>query len=65
MEMPEMVTGAVPVDVKTTGRVGDCPTYTFPKLMLVALIPSEGVLAFSCSAKVFEIPLAVAVNVTD
>jgi hypothetical protein len=65
METPEIVTGAVPVEVKTTGKVGDCPTYTLPKLMLVALILSDGVLAFSCRTKLFETPLAVAVNVTD
>jgi hypothetical protein len=67
METPEMVTGAVPVEVKTTGRVDDFPTYTFPKLMLVVLVLMlrVGTAAFNCSEKLFEILLAVAVNVTD
>ena len=65
METPEMVTGAVPVEVKTTGRVDDCPTYTLPKLMLVVLMLRVDTAAFNCSERLFEIVLAVAVNVTD
>ena len=35
-EIPEIVTGAVPVAVTTTGFVPYCPTATLPKSMLVA-----------------------------
>jgi hypothetical protein len=42
MEMPEIVTGAVPVEVKTTGCEAVCPTVTLPKLMVVVLRPSVG-----------------------
>ncbi|MFZ0745991.1 MAG: hypothetical protein WAM85_16390 [Terracidiphilus sp.] len=62
--MPVIVTGAVPEDVKTTGNVAVCPAVTLPKLRLVVLRLSVGVPAFNCRAKLFETPLALAVNVT-
>jgi hypothetical protein len=44
METPEMVTGAVPLEVRMRGSVADCPTATLPKakvlvLMLRAAVP--------------------------
>ena len=41
-EMPEIVTGAVPLAVRTTGFVAYCPTTTLPKSMLVALTLKVG-----------------------
>ena len=38
-EIPEIVTGAVPVAVTTTGFVPYCPTTTLPKSTLAALMP--------------------------
>jgi hypothetical protein len=38
-EIPEIVTGAVPVAVRTTPFVPYCPTATLPKSTLAALMP--------------------------
>lgn len=42
-EMPEIVTGAVPVDVKVTVFVIVCPTVTSPKSTLAELTLRAGV----------------------
>jgi hypothetical protein len=63
MEMPEMVTGAVPVEDNVTGRVAVCPTVTLPKLRLAGLRVKVEVAAFSCNAKVLLVLAAVAVRV--
>jgi len=59
-----MVTGAVPVDVNVTNFDTLLFTTTLPNEMLVALILSVGVYAFSCRAKLLVALLAVAVRVT-
>ena len=58
------VTGAVPVDDKTTDWVAAVFTATLPKPMLVALMLSVGVYAFSCRANVLDTLFAFAVTVT-
>lgn len=54
---------AVPEDVMVTDCVAGVFRATLPNATLVALRFSVGVVAFSVSAKVFEIPPAVAVSV--
>ena len=44
MDTPEMVTGAVPVELKVRGAVPVFPTVTLPKLILVALTLNVGFL---------------------
>ena len=61
--MPEMITGAVPVEESVTTRDAFWPTLTFPKLTLVELAASVGVAAFSCRLKDWDTPPAVAVSV--
>ena len=58
-----IVTGAVPVDVKTTDCVAPEFTSTFPNPTFVALTLSVGTAAFNCIVKVFDALPAVAVNV--
>ncbi len=62
--MPMIVSGAVPVEVKTTGNVAVRPTGTLPKLMFVVLRLRAGASAFNCKAKLFATPPALAVKVT-
>jgi len=64
-EILEIVTGAVPVAVRTNGFVAYCPTVSVPKSMLVVLIPRVGVPAFGfrLMRKVFETDPALAVIV--
>jgi hypothetical protein len=57
------VTVPVPDDVIVTDWVASVFRATLPKATVVALIVSVGAVAFSVSAKVFEIPPAVAVSV--
>jgi hypothetical protein len=62
-----IVTGAVPVEVRTTGSVDEVFTVTFPKAKLAVLMFNEGTFpweAFNCIAKVLETPPALAVKVT-
>ena len=62
-----IVTGAVPVEVRTTGSVDEVFTVTFPKAKLAVLMFNEGMFpweAFNCIAKVLETPPALAVKVT-
>ncbi len=61
---PLIVTGATPVEVKTTDCVADVLITTSPKATLVALTLSVGTAAPSCKMKVSDTPLAVAVSVT-
>jgi hypothetical protein len=58
-----IVTGAVPVDVIVTDCVAGVFRLTVPKPTLVLPKVNVGVVAFSVSANVFEIPPAVAVSV--
>jgi hypothetical protein len=58
-----MVTGAVPVDDIVTDCVAGVLRLTEPKATLLLPKVSVGVVAFRVRAKVFEIPLAVAVSV--
>lgn len=62
---PLIVTGTFPVDVNVTDCVDFVFTFTSPKLRLVVLALSVAVAAVSCSPKVCETPLALAVSVTD
>ena len=48
-EIPEIVTGAVPVDVRVTVFFTVCPTVTSPKLTLVELTPRAGVPELACA----------------
>jgi hypothetical protein len=52
IEMPEMATDAVPVEVSVTGSVAACPAFALPKARLEVLMLSVGVPGFT-------------VNVTD
>ncbi len=63
-KIDEIVTAPVPVAVRVTACLAVCPTITFPKLIFVELIPSVGVPAFNCNAKVFVELDALAVSVT-
>lgn len=63
-EIDEIVTAAVPVEVSVTDCLAVCPTITFPKLIFVELMPSVGVPAFNCNAKVLVELEALAVSVT-
>jgi hypothetical protein len=58
------VTAAVPVEDRVTDWVAGEFTYTSPKPMLVASMPSVGTPAFNCRAKVLATLLALAVRVT-
>jgi hypothetical protein len=59
-----MVTGAVPVEVNVTGSVDAVFTVTLPNAKLAGLVVNVGTAAFNCSAKVLEMPPALAVSVT-
>jgi hypothetical protein len=59
-----MVTTPVPEEVIVTDCVAAVFRSTLPKAILDALSVRVGVVAFSVSAKIFEIPPAVAVSVT-
>jgi hypothetical protein len=58
-----IVTGAVPVDVRTTDCVAPVSTSILPNPTFVALTLSVGTAAFNCRAKVFDTVPALAVNV--
>ena len=58
------VTATEPVEVRVTDCVAGAFRLTLPKVRLVALMLSVGVPVPSCRVKVFDIPPAVAVNVT-
>jgi hypothetical protein len=61
-----IVTGAVPVDVITTGSVDVVFTVTFPKAKLGVLMANPGTfapVAFSWTEKVLETPPALAVKI--
>jgi hypothetical protein len=60
---PLIVTGAVPEDVRVTVFVAVVFSASAPNATLVLLKVKPGAVAFSVSAKVFEIPPAVAVSV--
>ena len=65
VSVPElMVTGPVPVEVNVTGSVDGVFTVTLPNARLVGLTVKVGTPAFSCRAKVLEMPPALAVRVT-
>jgi hypothetical protein len=62
-----MVTGAVPVELSTTGKVDAVFNETVPKAKLGALMLNAGTLAapgFTCKVKVLEMPPAAAVRIT-
>ena len=59
-----MVTGAVPLELSVTGSVVGVFTVTLPNAKLAGLMLSVGTAAFSCRAKVFDTPPALAVRVT-
>ena len=50
IEIPETVTGAVPVELSVTVCVAVCPATTLPKFTVVVLVLSVGMDAFNCSA---------------
>jgi hypothetical protein len=58
------VTGVVPVDDKMTVCAAAAPTSTLPKLMLLVLIVSSDVTAFSCKPKLSAEPATFAVRRT-
>jgi hypothetical protein len=58
------VTGTLPVDVSVTVCELVAFTRTLPKATLPVLIVSVGVAAFSCRAKLFVAPFALAVTLT-
>jgi len=59
-----MVTGAVPVEANVTGSVVGVFNATLPNARLVGLTVNVPTAAFSCKAKVLEMPPALAVSVT-
>jgi hypothetical protein len=67
--IPEIVTGPVPVELRTTDCVTVWPEATFPKFTLVVLAISVDTRAFSCklhgTAPVFVDAVKVAVCVDD
>lgn len=63
IEMPEIVTGAVPVFVSISDCVTVWPAVTLPKLMLLLSDASVGVAGLSCSCTVADPPLALAAKV--
>jgi hypothetical protein len=58
------VTGVVPVDDRVTVCAAAAPTSTLPKLMLLVLIVSSDVTAFSCKPKLSAEPSTFAVRRT-
>ena len=62
-ETDEIVTGAVPDEVRITELVAWVPTFTLPNDTDVALRVSDGVAAFSCSARLCDELFALAVTV--
>ena len=62
-ETDEIVTGAVPDEVRVTDLVAWVPTFTLPNETVVALRDSAGVAAFSCSARLCDELFALAVTV--
>jgi len=63
IESELIVTGAVPLDVSVTDFVTAVPTETLPNASVLALAVRVGVIALSCSAKLFDEPLVLADNV--
>lgn len=61
---PLTVTGAVPVDDSVTDWVAGVLSPTLPKARVAALTLKVGPPAANCSANVWVIPFALAVNVT-
>jgi hypothetical protein len=61
---PLTVTGTVPVEVMVTDCVAGVFMITSPNATLVALMLSASIAAFSCTVKLVNIPLALAVIVT-
>ena len=61
---PLTVTGTVPVEVIATGCVVGVFICTSPNAMLVALMLSARIAAFSCRVKLVSMPPALAVIVT-
>jgi hypothetical protein len=59
-----MVTGALPVDIRTSCCVAVEFKFTVPKAIVVAFVLSVGVAVPSCIVKVVATLLALAVNVT-
>jgi hypothetical protein len=57
------MTGAVPVEVKITGCVDGVFIVVLPNGTLLGLMVNVGVAAFSCSAKLLELPAPLAVMV--
>jgi hypothetical protein len=64
-ESAEIVTGAVPEEVRVTDCVPVLPTETFPKVTVDVLKVRTGVAAFSCSKTDFDVLPLVAVRVAD
>lgn len=61
-EIPEIVTGAVPMDWRMTACVAVWPMLTLPKLIVLVLRLSEGV-PTSCREKLWTMPPELALMV--